>query len=108
MNIDDIRQRNQYFFEPATMRFFNCRLSQAVYGTYFVTSERFDANTPRRYTVRRIGANGSIDTVGEFQQYATLRQAKAAARALAAGERRGKGRKGTCGRHQWVVDAALE
>ena len=49
---------------------------------YFVTSER-GPDEIRRYTVRRACADGSIDTVGEFQEHATAAQAKSAARAAA-------------------------
>ena len=75
----------QHFFEPATMRFFNSRVSaRLIAGRYFISSERFDETTPRRYTVRIANDDGTIDTVGEFQQYPTMAQARAAAEALEA------------------------
>ncbi len=82
--IDDIKSASasagQHWFEPGTMRFFNSRVLDGVYGLgYFVSSERYK-DEPRRYTVRRACADGSIDTVGEFQAYATAAQAKRAAR----------------------------
>jgi hypothetical protein len=59
-----------YFFSPDTMRFFRSRLPHTVYyGRYFVTSEQFDYDSPRLYTIRVANPDGSIDTVGEFQQY---------------------------------------
>ncbi len=75
-NTVTIRIANQmggfHFFDVDTMRFFNSRILPTVhqgrYGVYFVTSERFDENTPRRYTVRRFDpATGKVDTVGNFQ-----------------------------------------
>lgn len=91
-DIDQVRIANQqagyHFFDASSMRFFRSRIgSKQVYaGRYFITSEQFeDMNHnrhPRRYTIREIRENGSIDTVGEFQQYATLREAKEAAKAL--------------------------
>lgn len=90
-----------HWFEPSTMRFFNSRVldstwtlterieSQTPSGhnpaseTWrFVSSERGDwSGDPRRYTVRQITFNHvarkvTIDTVGEFQQYANAATAE--------------------------------
>jgi hypothetical protein len=93
-SISEIKAANAsigaHFFEPATMRFFNSKIaSRTVYGGhYFITSERFEGShsgsydAPRLYTLRAC-YNGAIDTVGDFQQYKTLEEAKAAAKALA-------------------------
>ncbi len=71
-SIDAIRTANRmsggHFFDADTLRFFSSRILPTVhqgrYGVYFVTSERFDEDTPRRYTVRRFDpATGSVDTV---------------------------------------------
>lgn len=88
-HISQIKRANelakQYFFEPATMRFFRSRVAPGVYGgRYFITSEQFDANSPRLYTIREVAPNGHIETVGEFQQYETLDKAKRAVRKLVA------------------------
>lgn len=76
-----------YFFEPATMSFFNSRIAERVLevdGQYvFVTSEKYE-DDPRRYSVRYWnGQSRSIDTVGEFQQYETREEAAKAARSHA-------------------------
>lgn len=72
------------FFSEKTMRFWGCRVSaEVVGGCYFVTSERDFSNTQRLYTIRKANADGTIDTVGDFQAYATLEQAKRAMRKLA-------------------------
>jgi len=62
-----------------------------VYGAgYFVTSERFVTYypeyraEPRRFTVRRIETDGSIETVSDFQAYGSRSGAHAAAKRLAA------------------------
>jgi len=95
-----------HFFDADTMRFFNSRIldglhtltteSETAFG-FFVTSERYDENTPRKYTVRsyqvttkpresdgRITSRISIDTVGPtssgFGGYGTAKQARRAAR----------------------------
>lgn len=95
MTIDEIKRANDragfHFFEPDAMRFFRSRVLPTVYGEgYFVTSEQFVTHypeyhtEPRAYTVRHALADGSISTVGEFQQYATAREAQKAAREVAA------------------------
>lgn len=67
-----------YWFEAGTMRFFRSRVGAYAYATkdgryaYFVSSEQFSWDSPRLYTVRvQDRATGQIDTVGEFQQYAS-------------------------------------
>lgn len=75
------RQHGSHFFDPDTMRFFRSRVGDKMYpapdGIYFVTSEQYDASSPRLYTVRFMNEKGDISTIGEFQGYAT---GKAAAR----------------------------
>ncbi len=67
------------------MRFFDTRVLKDVYGgRYFITSERFDDDTPRLYTVREADDNGRISTVGEFQGHATILDAQKEAKRLAA------------------------
>lgn len=71
-----------YFFERDTMRFFDSRVEskRPLRGRYFITSEQFHGSdgysAPRAYTVREIDSNGNIDTVGEFQQFATYQDAR--------------------------------
>ena len=81
--IQEIKQRNRnaghHFFDESTMRFFNSRVSEKTFGDYFVTSEKGPSGI-RAYTVRYQDENGHIQTVGEFQQYATLQEALAVAR----------------------------
>jgi hypothetical protein len=87
-NIRQIEYANtstgHYFFSPSSMRFFRSKIaSQSVInGRYFITSEQFDANSPRLYTIRIANDDGSIDTVGEFQGYETVEAAKRAAKNL--------------------------
>ncbi len=82
----EVKQRNvsrgQHFFDADTMRFFNSRVSNILYGgRYFVTSERND-NYPRYYTVREALHDGTI-TTHEFQQYRSRSGAHARAKRLA-------------------------
>ena len=96
MNIYDIelsnRQHGQHFFDADTKRFFSSRIGQEVYegpgGIYFTTSERFypseGAPSARGYTVRKFDpATGKVDTMGEFQAYASSGGARMAAARLA-------------------------
>ncbi|WP_437557330.1 DUF7447 family protein [Acidithiobacillus sulfuriphilus] len=89
-SIRSIKQANkeagQHFFDASTMRFFNSRVCRKVIGSYFVTSEQFDATTPRRYTLRRVDDRGWIATIGEFQAFATSRAAYQEAARLWAAE----------------------
>lgn len=85
-SIDAIKAANeavgQTWFGKAEMRFFDGRVYDEVYGgRYFVTSEK-GPDGVRKYSVRAADDDGYIETVGEFQGYATLDAARAAARKL--------------------------
>jgi len=61
-----------HWFDPATKRFFRSRIGSTLYGgKYFVSSEQFDDDSPRLYTIRCVYPRGSIGTVGRFQEYAS-------------------------------------
>lgn len=87
-NMADVRTANRelghHFFERDTMRFWRSRVcSEVIGGRFFITSEQFGDDSPRLYTVRECEDDGSIRTVGEFQQYRTREAAYAEARAMA-------------------------
>lgn len=75
------RDHGHYFFEPATMRFFDSRAPQTALKVgdkaYFITSERYHASEgpprPRRYTIRvcdlKTGNCGTLDQDHGFQKY---------------------------------------
>lgn len=73
-----------HWFEKETMRFFNTRIHgrNLIGGRYFITSERMDERFPYRYSVRKINLDGSVDTIGDFRQHASLEAAKKAAKQL--------------------------
>ena len=86
-------QAGQHWFDPASMRFFGCRVGSAVYGgRYFISSEQdtYVSSTgqpgawggQRRYTIRMAEADGSIETIGMFGQYETRAQALAEIRRI--------------------------
>jgi hypothetical protein len=89
------RKAGRYFFERDTMRFFRSKIaSYEVWdGRYFITSEQNDWHDergyphrgPRLFTIREAVEDEDgfrINTVGEFQAYGTLAQAKRAVRLL--------------------------
>jgi len=69
--------RGFHFFKPFNMRFFSSRVQTTppYKGRVFVTSERCGWDSPRYYTVRCIRPDGGIDTIEEFQGFATRQSA---------------------------------
>jgi len=72
------REAGDHWFDEDTMSFFLSRIESGSLlesGKYFVTSERCPwgdsrgERHSRRYTVREARDNGTIGTVGEFQQH---------------------------------------
>jgi hypothetical protein len=88
-SMDELRRANVdaggYWFSPSTMRFFSSRVSSEVVpvadGWLFVSSEEGPSGV-RRYTIRKMDQNANIDTVGEFQQFASRSGAVRAMRAM--------------------------
>ena len=74
-----------HFFSKGARKFFRSRLGREAFVVgnlaYFITSEQFSASTgrtdPRRYTIRAFDyAERAVETIGDFQQYASLSIAK--------------------------------
>lgn len=102
ITIDTIKRANKrhakatkraYWFEPGAMKFFRTRIivpegTNGVYtnhqtrAAYFITSEAYDAWTLPRFTIRAALLDkhgfptGTIDTVGDFQAFERLEDAK--------------------------------
>ncbi len=81
--ISGIREANRdagfHWFDADTLRFFGSRISEASFdGRYFVTSEDNFDRSARLYSIREAMSDGQVDTVGDFQEYATRAQAIAA------------------------------
>ena len=90
--MNDVRARNNQFnghwFDREAMEFFRTIIeSELIAGRYFITSEQREDHTPRLFSVRMAEPSGAIETVGRFQGYASLEQARAAITALLAGPR---------------------
>lgn len=79
--ISEVKKANkeigQFFFEKTTMRFFNSRIESGILkGRFFITSERFNEDAPRLFTLREVKPDGKVETLGEFQEFATIQEAK--------------------------------
>lgn len=85
--IDMMKRANDsagfHFFERSAMRFFRSRIAPGVvHGRVFITSEQFDYQSPRLYTVRALKDDGSTADLSGFQRFETLKQARAYVRKL--------------------------
>jgi hypothetical protein len=75
------RSSQPHWFSESTMRFFDTRVEtqgRPIAGYYFVTSDKAPGSE-RRYTVRKANDDGTIETVGDFQQHDTYAEARTAA-----------------------------
>ena len=65
------------WFSPGAMRFFRSKIeSKLLKQKYFVTSEQFEDDSPRLFTIRVYDSKThQIDTVGDFQGYKTKDEA---------------------------------
>lgn len=65
------------------MRFFNTKIESGILqGKYFITSEQYNDDSPRKYTVRAFDDEGSVHTVGEFHAHDTKADALEALREI--------------------------
>lgn len=90
---DKIISNSGFWFSTSSMRFFKCRIAWGTLtstgnGFAFISSEDtsmlYYPQEPRRYTVREWTLERGVSTLGEFQQYDTLSDAKKALRELRA------------------------
>lgn len=89
-NMRQVRKANKnagyHFFSRDTMKFCNSKIYNYLYdGRYFITGESFEFKgdlSPERYTIREARPDGGIDTVGDFQEYKTLKAAREAVKEL--------------------------
>ena len=78
--IREIKKANeeagQHWFSEGAINFFNSKFGRRIYGgRYFISSEAYDYNAPRRYTIREAEEDGTVNTVGEFQEFDNHSQA---------------------------------
>ena len=99
--ISIVEKRNtetgHYFFNAENMRGVSCRVLELAWRKdcliseipvhdeiYFITSEAdrdsftYHKGCVRAYTVRKLRSDGSIETIGDFQEHATKREAQKA------------------------------
>ena len=94
-DMNDLRlfnaQQGRYFFSPSTLRSFGSRIQDLppYGGCVFVTSEADFHGTNRRYSVRVMNKDGSIDTWGDFRDYGTRAEAHREAQWLGEQVRKG-------------------
>lgn len=85
-NVEEVRKANKaighHWFNRSSMSFFNSQViggDKLINKRFFISSEQFDASSPRLYTIRLALPTGEVDTYGEFQAYETRKDAIAAA-----------------------------
>lgn len=78
-------EAHSHFFDADTMRFFSSRVSELCWNKgmdiYFITSEADKSSfkhsgSIRAFTIRKCSIDGNIDTIGKFQEYSTLNEAR--------------------------------
>ena len=85
--IDDVKERaekgSRYFFSKETRRFFSSRISELCWiknqDIFFITSESdssSNTSNQRMYTIRKCDILGKIETIGNFQEFLTISQAR--------------------------------
>jgi hypothetical protein len=82
-NITEVKKANkdkgQHFFSKDTLAFFGSKVYPELYTVagrqFFITSEDNFNRTEKGYTIREAMPDGSIETLGEFLQYATKEKA---------------------------------
>jgi hypothetical protein len=91
-SINDIKRLSKgHFFDKSSMRFFNSRICGDVIPmkdqVLFITSEKFDYKSPRRYTIRNLNlASRAIDSVSGVGEFSSKQNALTCALKLATGE----------------------
>jgi hypothetical protein len=91
LSVDQIKKHNEaighHFFSKETMRWFSSKVYEDLHlGRYFITSEMdtYGTDSVRKYTIRVAKGDGTIDTVGEFCQYSSLKSARTALKKIEA------------------------
>lgn len=81
--ISEVRRANRrtghHWFDEGAMTFFSTVIeaSGCVFkGRYFVTSDRMEPSDSKRYTLRRANDDGTITTIGDLRQHATVTHAR--------------------------------
>lgn len=83
----DVRAANkaagECWFDRKTIKFWGSRIEGGLHaGRYFISSEFNFQRKRRLYTIRQVMPDDSIETVGEFQAYRFLEDARDALRGM--------------------------
>lgn len=71
------KEVGQDWFNKGAMEFFNTKVEGEAKGNHFITSEYMDDKSQKKYSIRQFDPSTyKVDTVGEFQEYETLQDAK--------------------------------
>jgi hypothetical protein len=77
------KENGLHWFSKPSMNFFNTKIETAAKDNHFITSEYMENVGNRKYTIRCFKPlKFAVDTIGDFQQYATLKEAKQALKNL--------------------------
>lgn len=77
------KENGLHWFSKPSMNFFNTKIETAAKDNHFITSEYMENVSNKKYTIRQFKANNNaVDTIGDYQQYATLKEAKQALKNL--------------------------
>jgi hypothetical protein len=76
------KEKNLHWFSESSMNFFNTVIeTQPNIVNIFITSDRMNHLSPKGYSLRWFNhETGNVETLGEFQLYETMDQARAARR----------------------------
>lgn len=78
----EIERQVPNFFSKGAKRFFNSKINMQQFAKYgfFITSEKYDENSDRLYSIRLFqissSGKGTINTVNEFQAFSSLSKAQ--------------------------------
>jgi len=71
---------SKYWFTADTIRFFNSHISELCWKIkdriYFISSEKQSEKYDRLYTIRLCLSDGEIKTIGKFQEYENMNEAR--------------------------------
>ena len=73
------KSEGYHFFDDDTMEFFNSKIETSLFSDdTFITSEQGPHHNSKKYTIRKALADGSVETVSEFCEFDSLKEARQA------------------------------
>jgi hypothetical protein len=108
LTLTEMKQANKaidhHWFSKGSMEFFNTRIvEQPNKFNMFITSEQFNDESPKGYNIRYFNEKTSkVETIGDFQKFDSLEQAKKIRLTIA------KGLEQMANREKWIMDNLSE